>query len=437
MFFDGIFYAAVSNNYAHHIGTFWAMQYSPAFPQGFHDQPPLAIFLQAICFRLFGDSIFIERFYCFGFALLNIYMIKNIWDLVVQENLAQFWLPILIWIIIPLTAWTFQNNLMEVTMSAFDVLAIYFVIKGSKNHSLLYLLLGGLFTFLAGFTKGFQGLFPVAAPFLYWIIYRHTDFKNWILQLSAVLLIPIVCIAFLYFYPDSHLSLQLYIEHRLSGTFHHIGDTTTSHFFLLYKLVLYLLIPVSLIFIAWFLTRNNTSENVMDRKSIYFFMLIGLSASLPLIVTLEQRVFYLTTSLPFFAIALALIALPTVEHVIMMLSNINRKVINNVLITLILILIILIPIHSSKPKREADLIADLSIIHKSIPENTALSIPAELNDHWAYHAYFMRYCRISLDDKHRQKYFLSENKMKAPADSCYQLLNLPLKKFKLYECKSK
>ncbi|MGB3077798.1 MAG: glycosyltransferase family 39 protein, partial [Saprospiraceae bacterium] len=157
MFFDGIFYAAVANNYAHHIGTFWAMQYSPAFPQGFHDQPPLAIFLQAICFRLFGDSIYVERFYCFGFALLNMYLIKKTWALIADKYHDLFWLPVLIWIITPLTAWTFQNNLMEVTMSAFDLLAIYFVIKGSKNNSLLLLLLGGLFTFLAGFTKGFQG----------------------------------------------------------------------------------------------------------------------------------------------------------------------------------------------------------------------------------------------------------------------------------------
>jgi hypothetical protein len=200
--------------------------------------------------------------------------------------------------------------------------------------------------------------------------------------------------------------------------------------------VLYLLIPAGLIFIAWLFTRNNTSEKITDRKAIYFFMLIGLSASLPLMVTLEQRVFYLTTSLPYFAIALALIALPTVKHVIMMLSNINRKVINNVLITLILILIILIPINSSKPKREADLIADLSVIKKTIPENSAISIPSELNDHWAYHAYFMRYCRISLDDKNRKKYFLSEREMNAPADSCYEIMNLPLKKFKLYECKN-
>ncbi|MGB3078860.1 MAG: hypothetical protein WBB31_07300, partial [Saprospiraceae bacterium] len=321
-------------------------------------------------------------------------------------------------------------------MSAFDLLAIYFVIKGSKNNSLLLLLLGGLFTFLAGFTKGFQGLFPIAAPFIYWIIYRHTDFKKWLIQFAAVLLIPVLAITLLYINPASHLSLKLYFEHRLTGTFHHLGDTTTSHFFLLYKLVLYLLIPVGLIFIVRFLTRNNNSENVMDRKPIYFFILIGLSASLPLMVTLEQRVFYLTTSIPYFAIALALIALPSIEHFIMKMSNINRKVINKVLITFILILIILIPLNSSKPKREGDLIADLSVIKKTIPENTAVSIPSVLNDHWAYHAYFMRYCRISLDDKHRQKYFISEREMNAPADSCYQNKSLPLKKFKLYECKN-
>src|SRR6185436_4616695 len=62
MFFDGIFYAAISNNYAHGIGTFWEMQYSPTVQPGFHDQPPLALFIQAQFFKVLGDSIYVERF---------------------------------------------------------------------------------------------------------------------------------------------------------------------------------------------------------------------------------------------------------------------------------------------------------------------------------------------------------------------------------------
>lgn len=439
MFFDGIFYAAVSNNYAHHIGTFWAMQYSPTLLPPFNDQPPLALFLQAMFFKMLGDSIYVERFYCFLFALLNIYIIKKLWSLISNKTGDFFWLPILIWIIIPLTGWTFQNNLIEVTMSAFDLLAIYFIIKGCKTNSFFQFVLGGIFICCAGLSKGIQGLFPIISPLLYWCAYRETRFTKAIMQFLSVLFIPVLFIAFLFIYPVSHHSLQLYLDDRIAGTFNHVQDTTSTHFFLLYKLLLQLSIPVSLIVITWLFVRKNTIEKNPVDKTIYFFLLVGLSASLPLMVTLEQREFYLTTSLPYYALAIGLISIPIITIALKMLSSINlhHKLINNVLMSLILILIITIALTSSKPKREGDLIADISIIHKVIPEYTSISIPSEMNSNWTYHAYFMRYCKLSLDDKNKQKYFLSAIDTNSPLDSCYQNLNLPLKKFKLFECRSK
>ncbi|MEP6792956.1 MAG: glycosyltransferase family 39 protein [Saprospiraceae bacterium] len=439
MFFDGIFYAAVSNNYAHHIGTFWAMQYSPTLLPPFNDQPPLALFLQAMFFKMLGDSIYVERFYCFLFTLLNIYIIKKIWSLVSDKAGDFFWLPILIWILIPLTGWTFQNNLMEVTMSAFDLLAIYYIIKGCKTNSFFQFFLGGIFICCAGLSKGFQGLFPIISPLLYWWVYRETRFTKAILQFLSMLLIPVLFIAFLYIYPVSHHSLQLYLEDRIAGTFNHGQDTTTTRFFLLYKLLLQLSIPVSLIAIIWLFVRKNIIEKTPVDKTVYFFLLVGLSASLPLMVTLEQREFYLTTSLPYFALSIGLISIPIIKPALKMLStmNLHHKLINNVLMSLILVLIITIAFTASKPKREGDLIADLSIIHKVIPEYMSISIPSELNSNWTYHAYFMRYCKLSLDDKNKQKYFLNEIEMNAPTDSCYQNMDLRLKRFNLFECRSK
>lgn len=439
MFFDGIFYAAVSNNYAHHIGTFWAMEYSPTLLPPFNDQPPLALFLQAIFFKMLGDSIYVERFYCFLFALLNIYIIKKVWILVSNKAGDLFCLPVLIWIIIPLTGWTFQNNLIEVTMSAFDLLAIYYIIKGCKTNSFFHFVIGGIFICCAGLSKGFQGLFPIISPLLYWWVYRETMFTKAVMQFLSVLLIPVLLMAFLFIYPASNHSLQLYLEDRIAGTFNHVQDTTTTHFFLLFKLLLQLLIPVSLIVITWLFIRKSTIEKTTDDKTPYFFLLVGLSASLPLMVTLEQREFYLTTSLPYFALALGLISFPIIKYALLKLStlNLHHKLINNVLMGFILLLIITIALTSSKPKREGDLIADLSVIHRVVPEYTSISIPSELNSNWTYHAYFMRYCKLSLDDKNKQKYFLSDIEMIAPTDSCYKNLDLPLKKFKLFECSSK
>ena len=430
MFCDGLFYAAVSNNYAHHIGTFWDLKFTAPYHPDFTDQPPLAIFMQAQFFKVLGDSIFVERFYCFLFALLNIYMIKKIWVLVADKDRDLFWLPVLVWIIFPLTPWAFQNNLIEVTMSAFDLLAVYFIIKGCRKNSYILLILGGLFTICAGFSKGFQGLFPLIAPVLYWIVYRHVNFTKGVVQFISVLIFPVVTILVLYSYPLSHDSLQHYLDHRISGTFNHLQDTTTSHFSILGKLLFHLVIPAVPLLILWLFMRRRAYDKTTDTKALFFFILVAMSASVPLMITLEQREFYLTTSLPYYALVISLLSLPFVRQSMVLIPDSGRirNLVNTVLIMSGILLVALVAINSSRIKREKELVADLYIFKEILPETSTVSISPELND-WNYYAYFTRYCRVNLDDKSKQRYYVSEIGAQLPSDTCYRKMDLPLKKF--------
>jgi hypothetical protein len=65
MFMDGEMYSAVSHNLAIGKGTLWALYYTDDFlgHDSFTENPPLATWLLALCFKAFGSSIFIERFY--------------------------------------------------------------------------------------------------------------------------------------------------------------------------------------------------------------------------------------------------------------------------------------------------------------------------------------------------------------------------------------
>ena len=82
MFQDAVLYSSVSHNLSQGIGTFWFPQYSKLNIAGlpsFHEHPPLVFGIQALFYKIFGSSIYVERFYTFFVMCLNILLITLIW----------------------------------------------------------------------------------------------------------------------------------------------------------------------------------------------------------------------------------------------------------------------------------------------------------------------------------------------------------------------
>ena len=63
MFLDGTTYASIAQNMAVGKGTFWMPYYTETLCSTFYGQPPLALWLESLFFRLLGTSLFVERFY--------------------------------------------------------------------------------------------------------------------------------------------------------------------------------------------------------------------------------------------------------------------------------------------------------------------------------------------------------------------------------------
>lgn len=433
MFFDGIRYANVARNYAEGFGSFWRLYYGTSEFTPYPDQPPLVFFLQGIFFKVFGDSIYTERIYDGVFAILHVFLIIKLWKELTGKSSKYFWLPVLFWVIIPLTSWTFKNNLHEVTMGAFDLAAVLFLVRGCSRKNHVYLLSGSMLILLASMCKGFQGLFPITIPFLYWLIYRERSFGQAIIQTLSVL--SVIVIAYVYFYltPEIRESISAYFKHRIEATFNHVHDTKKSYLYLLYKLILELMPPIILTAATWVASQRK-KPFVFDTSAVCLMMFIGISASFPLMITLEQRAFYLTTSLPYFVIALALITLPNITPFIDSRSNKKFSKLNILLVSLIIIAVLSVGMFSKNPKRDHALLHDLYVIKSNIPEASIVSIPNSLHTNWAYHAYFMRYGKITLDHIHPNRYYLIEETNLAPSDTCYKKMDLELRKFSVFEC---
>ena len=127
--------------------------------------------------------------------ILTIGLMVKIWDLIFakEKELQKFsWLPILLWISIPVCYWSYQSNMMENTMGVFILLSVYFLLKfyfhpNSPRGKIIFFFLGGCFIFLASFTKGVPGIFPFALPGIYWLAFRNISFVNMILHTLSLI----------------------------------------------------------------------------------------------------------------------------------------------------------------------------------------------------------------------------------------------------------
>jgi len=183
MFMDGTIYAALSKNLAAGIGSFWQPHLSETLFPDFYQHPPLAFGMEALFFKLFGNSFLIERFYSLSTYVISGILISILW-LQIGKSKKQVWIPLLFWLANPLIFWAISNNMLENTLNIFILLALISAFKSLKNKSLLWISLAGLSLFLGLLTKGLVALFPLSFFFWYWIFEKKIAFRAMFLKTS-------------------------------------------------------------------------------------------------------------------------------------------------------------------------------------------------------------------------------------------------------------
>ncbi len=396
MFLDGMMYADVSRNLAEGDGTFWNMLYTETKFDHFHEQPPFVFFLQSFFYKLFGDHIYVEHWYNLFFLVAWIFIIYQLSKLVLPKIEFSFFTLILL-LIIPIIQWSFRNNVLEVTMGFFCLCTVYFSLKGIEEKKRYYILLASAFLFLASFSKGIQALFPLVVPFYYFIIFKEYRFKNYFLDQLLLLSIPLIIYICFYFYEPAFQSYSTYFQSRLVGTFAHKQNTTSFRGTTLINIFEELLMPIGFCLVFFFF--SNVKKIIISKKSILFF-LIGLSASLPLMVTLEQRRFYITPSIPFFIFSLSLLFFPFFNEGLLKLKTMKRhlRLLNIFQLGVIIITSCLIFLQVFSPSRDKQLISDLKKLKLTLPQKTILSTQQDVFEVYENHAYFQRYGKFSLID---------------------------------------
>jgi hypothetical protein len=447
MFQDAMLYSSVSRNLAIGHGNFWFLQYSTLNLEGipsFHEQPPFFFGIQSLFYKVLGDSRYVERLFTLLLLLLNAWLIHVLWQKLLhgQEAFRKFsWVPVFLWIIIPVNFWSFHNNMIENLLSVFTLLAVIFAhhaVTASGIKSNAWALASGSMVFLATFTKGVPGLFPLIFPVLYVWIYRSKTLWQGITLSLLQLLVPVFCYAVLMAFESSRSSLSIWFFDRFLMRVE--AMPTASYRLEIVWRVFTELIPVYvvIVLVALQLPAVKRAEMFRANRQLSWLMAgTGLSGSLPLALTMIQKGWYLIPAFPFFAIAGALLLVKPLQEWMEQLAS--RAVWRKRLMFLGSVLLIGVLAVSWSLKdtisREEDTVTDVYQIGKVVPGFSTMTVPASQYDQYDFilQGFLVRYFNISISPYKAYPFFLKLKGSAAEVPPQYTKVPLPLKKYELYQ----
>jgi hypothetical protein len=436
MFMDGLLYTCVGKNLASGIGTFWDPQFSSTYMQSYHEQPPLLFGLMAVFFKILGNSLYTERVYCLFMVVMCYLSLRLVWNnlLPAEKNRKEFfWLPVLLFFTSPVTFYAYTNNVEEATMVVFALLSAGFQLKAirSARNAYGWFALGGVALIASSMCKGAQGLFPVIVPLTWFFVMRGISLRKAFIGNCIVAIIPIAFYFGIALYKPAADSYLAYFHDRILATFQiQTTATTSSRFFLLYELLLDLLPALFVSALMILAARKITTQ---FRKEAIFLFVIGFSGIIPLMVTLEQRGFYLVTALPFVTTGIALLALDGAKRINQKCDEKRRLriALASIAVFIFAATITATVILAGTPKRDAQLLHDVQVIGTEISSDQKISSDPQTWANWSLQGYLMRYHNISLSRTDTTtRYFIVPEGKTAPGG--YSKVDLPTRSYHLY-----
>lgn len=444
LFMDGLIYSTLGHNLANGIGTFWFPKFSETIMAEYYEHPPLVYGIQSLFFRLMGDAFYVEKVYSFLTALLTALFIILIWKKISYRSELKnlYWLPVLLWITIPKAFWSYNNNMLENTMGLFSMAAIYFLFVSidikSITRRIAFLLLSAFLIFLGFLSKGFPALFPLAFFFCYFFVFRSIlNIRQTILN-SLILLLAFISIFLLLIGLNEPAleSLTKYIETQVLESLRGERVVVSRWFImiaLLREIVIMFIVTVFMILIYYRKSFKQIKNEPKAIRFFLFFLLIGLSASVPIMISPKQLSFYIVPSLPYFAIGFSILIAHIVGNYLNRIdqNSIWLKLFRVTGYLLLSISILLSVVNYGKYCRNEEMIKDVVTIGNYLPAKSTIDISKPLYQKWGLMGYFQRkfYINLVRSGNLQHNYLLKE--INEPLQAGYKKEELNLLKYQL------
>ncbi len=436
MFCDGLSYAVISKNLAHGLGSFWDLFFTSDFERHFRGQPSLAFGLESLFFRILGDGYLVERGYSFVTYLVTGFVLVRVWKHVAgKQYFAYYWLPLLLWLSVPVVIWGISNNMLENTMTIFTSLAVLFGVKSYQEKRVVNTILSGIMVFLAVMSKGPVGLFPMALPFWVFVLNKKVSFNRF-LQDTALLIAALTgsfLVLFILF-PASIENLMGYLYTQVIYSVTNVS-TVSSRFYILNRFLTEL-VPM---FVAFVLLAVITRQKKWAHHNTlwgYILFLISLSGVIPIMVSMKQSGFYLLPVFPLVALAFGLYMVPEVKLLTDRI-NVSKKgfaVFKYFAFFLLVLSLIVNLLQINKTGRDKEILHDVYLIESVVPHGMVVAVEPSIINDWLVVGYFWRNnidC-LNAENSGDFDYLIVNKNYSDSLIAGFQRVSVDLKKFDLY-----
>jgi 4-amino-4-deoxy-L-arabinose transferase-like glycosyltransferase len=401
MFFDGVIYATLSRNLAAGRGRFWEPFYTETLLPRYHDNPPLAIGIQSLWFRVLGDHLYVERLYDATCTAAVVLLIVAMWRrlLLRSEDSGSAWLPVLLWLSPPIASWTMVGNMLETTLIVFTTAAVAAIViavdSRGKGRTIAWAAVSGVCIAGAVLTKGPVAFFPLAAPVLLIVLgdrRGERPLERCALcvggQFFALSAAAIVIVA----WPEARASLSAYVSRQLVPALGGAGNPNPApRLQLLSVLVQQVIVSLGVVAAAIVaLARGFIVPTTSDRRWGVAFITLALAATLPIMVSTKQTGYYFAPAIPFYAIGVAVL----IRRTSLVLAERARPAVNGLAALLATLAIVGCLTGTG---RDRVLLAELDRLERDLPRNETIRMCSASATDWTLHAWFARRFAISLD----------------------------------------
>jgi 4-amino-4-deoxy-L-arabinose transferase-like glycosyltransferase len=409
MFVDGVVYATISRNLAAGIGDLWNPIYTERAPRVFHDHPPLGFALQSLAFRLFGDHFWVERLYSVAWAPLLMLAISLLWRLPIGRRGKPpigGWFPVLLWMTIPTWGWLYKNNILENALTPFTVLSIYCSLRLHGGcRPMLWSGLAAASMLAAALIKGPVGLFPAVAPLVAGLALADRRWAAIARNQAAILIWFALLVTAVFAYSPARHAVSEYFQQQIASSLSGERGALHGRFYLVAKTATALALPAAIAILIHFASRRRfaaaEAESPVDYRAAAFFGLTALSASLPLLASPRQSAMYAAPSYPFFILAIARLAAPAVERLLLaerewIAARYRYGALKFALGGLIAAACLVSVARYGRIERDIELLHDVARIEQYVPASATVAVPAALQNDFQLRAYLYRRHYVSV-----------------------------------------
>ena len=409
MFLDGMVYANLAANLSQGIGSLWQPSLSPSYHPLFMGHPPLSFGLLSLCYRLFGVHIWVTKGYSLFMVLLTGALTARLWTRV-GFKWQTAWLPLLLWMLVPLVSQFACDNMLEGPMGVFVLASVLCMTHHPANRlrRIGWHLLAGCCLSLAFLTKGFTGLYPLCFPLIVWLAdrlflprqerYRLSHALGHCLTVAFSLCLSLLLLGLAQ--PAAADYLKAYLSEQIVGGIQE--QTVSSRWFIVVKFfesgaIVWLLAVAVLVIEA--LRQHRSPLRLVPtphRRTAFIFLLLALSGVLPMMVSTKQSNFYIITVFPFFAVAMGALLYDIVRQ---WLGNAGRRFGTAAAVLAVALSLAAIALNAAncgKPGRDNTMQEDIGLICAQLEQAERVGIPPSLCEQYSLFNYAYRAKQIDM-----------------------------------------